>query len=69
MARWLWLLVVGYCQIQCGEVATPTLNIQINPRLVHQLNHHIQMVVGFIFSIIKAMPSFFHYGLYLRRLV
>ena len=35
--------VVAYCPVQCGLVVA-ALNIQINPPMVHQRNHHIQMV-------------------------
>ena len=37
-------VVVDYCIVQCGEVVA-VLNIQINLRMVHQRNHHIQIAV------------------------
>ena len=36
-------VVVEYCTVHCGAVFPAALNIQINPRMVHQRNHHTQL--------------------------
>ena len=38
-------VVLPYCPVQCGGVVA-VLNIHIYPLMVHQRNHHIQMVAG-----------------------
>ena len=39
------VMVVVCCTVQCGAVTPVIHDIQINPRMVHQHNHHTQLVV------------------------